>query len=153
MALEVFRFKLEIEKGKTGNKAVREERTAADGGVLVKNLSETAIRQYLASSVPSADVRAALTKALDMQAKIVETQKQITEIQKQLEIVTGDHNRVRENLKIVPMSSDYYKTFLEKFVAQDKQIETFQTNLRQLNTTMQTQIRDYDQWLAKLDAE
>jgi hypothetical protein len=60
---------------------------------------------------------------------------------------------VRENLKIVPMSSEHYKTFLEKFVAQDKQIETFLATTRELNTTLQAQIRDYDQFLAKLDAE
>ena len=77
----------------------------------------------------------------------------LTEVEKQLAIVTADHTRVRENLKIIPMNSDHYKTFLEKFVAQDKQIETFQKNVRDLNATMQTQIRDYDQFLAKLDAE
>jgi hypothetical protein len=150
---EVFRFILEIAKGKTGQKAVREERTGTETGVLVKNLSETTIRQYMANNAVSADVKAAFTKALGMQAKIQETQKQITEMEKQLAVVTTDHNRVRENLKIVPQSSEHYKTFLEKFVVQDKQIETFLKNVRDLNVTMQTQIRDYDQFLAKLDAE
>lgn len=150
---EVFRFKLEVAKSKTGNKSVREERTHTEGGVLLKNLPETAIRVYMNNPVTSADVKAAFTKALGYQAKISETQKQITEVEKQLTIVTADHNRVRENLKIIPMSSDYYKTFLEKFVAQDKQIETFQKEIRQLNATMQSQIREFDQFLAKLDAE
>ena len=36
---------------------------------------------------------------------------------------------------------------------QDKQIEAHQKNIRELNATMQSQIRDYDQWLSKLDAE
>ena len=53
----------------------------------------------------------------------------------------------------VPQNSEHYKAFLEKFVAQDKQIEGHQKNLRDLNATMQTQIRDYDAWLSKLDAE
>ena len=60
-----------------------------------------------------------------MQAKVRETQKEIADVEKQLTILTADHTRVRENLKIVPPSSEHYKTFLEKFVAQDKQIETF----------------------------
>lgn len=150
---DVFRFKLSIDKGKTGQQAVREERTYTDNGILLKNLSETAIRSYMNSPIASADVKASLTKALGLQAKIVDTQKQIAEVEKQLTIVTLDHNRVRENLKIIPMSSDFYKTFLEKFVAQDKQIETFQTNVRTLNATMQGQIREYDLFLSKLDAE
>ena len=150
---EVHRFKLEIAKGKTGNQAVREERTFTETGVLLKNMPETVIRNYLNSSVASADVKAGLTKALTMQAKIVETTKEIAEVKTQLEIVTTDHNRVRENLKIVPPSSEHYKAFLEKFVAQDKQIETYQGKLRELNTVLAVQSRDYDQFVAKLDAE
>jgi hypothetical protein len=150
---EVYRFKLEIAKGKTGNQAVREERTFTETGILLKNMQETAIRNYLNSSVASADVKAGLTKALAMQAKIVETTKEIAEVKTQLEIVTTDHNRVRENLKIVPPSSEHYKAFLEKFVAQDKQIETYQGKLRELNTALAVQGREFDVFLAKLDAE
>ncbi len=150
---EVFRFKLSIEKSKSATKSVREERTHTEGGVLLKSLSETAIRAYVNNPITSADVKAAFTKALAMQAKVVETQKQIADVEKQLTIVTTDHNRVRENLKIIPMNSEHYKTFLEKFVAQDKQIEAFQKNVRELNTTMQSQVREYENWLAKLDAE
>ncbi len=150
---DVFRFKLDIGKGKTGNKAVREERTHSEGGQLLKTLNEVTLRAYMNNVIVSADVKAAFTKAISMQAKIVETQKQIAEVEKQLTIVTGDHNRVRENLKIIPMSSEHYKTALEKFVAQDKQIETFQKNVRDLNATLQGHIRDYDLFLTKLDAE
>jgi dynactin complex subunit len=132
---------------------VREERSITETGVLLKNMPETTIRNYLNSSVASADVKAGLTKAQAIQAKIVETMKEIAEVKTQLEIVTGDHNRVRENLKIVPPSSEHYKAFLEKFVAQDKQIETYQGKLRELNTALAVQGRDYDQFLAKLDAE
>ncbi len=150
---EVYTFKMEIGKGKAGQQSVREERVAIEGGVLLKNLPETAIRQYLASPVPSADVKAAFTKALAMQAKIQETQKQIAEVEKQLTTLNADQARSRENLKIVPPTSEFYKAFLEKFVNQDKQIETHQATSRQLNVALQTQMRDYDQFLAKLDAE
>ena len=150
---DVFRFKLAIEKGKTGEEAVREERTVTEKGTLLKQLPETTIREYQASPVPSAEVKAALTKALDMQAKITETQKTLTNLEKQLKTLSEDQARVRENLKIIPMSSDYYKTFLEKFVSQEKEIEAIQKSIRQTNATLETQQRDYDHYLAKLDAE
>lgn len=150
---EVFRFKLEIEKGKTGNQAVREERTHADAGQLLKTLNETAVNQYMTSPVASAAVKAAFTKALGMQAKIADVQKQIAIEQKDLTVVTTDNTRVRENLKIIPMNSEFYKPMLEKFIAQDKQIETHQNAMRTLNAALQTQIRDYDLFLSKLDAE
>jgi hypothetical protein len=150
---EVFRFKLEIAKGKTGDKAVREERTHTDGGQLLKNLTETQIKLYMNNPITNDAVRVAFTKAIGMQAKIVETQTQIAAVQKDLAVVTIDNTRVRENLKIIPMSSEFYKPMLEKFIAQDKQIETYQASMRTLNATMQTQIREYDLFLSKLDAE
>ena len=150
---EVHRFKLAIEKGKTGQQSVREERDYVDAGVLLKNLSETQLKAFLNNPVASADVKAAFEKALAYQGKIIETMKQIAETERQLQVVTVDHTRVRENLKIVPPSSEHYKTFLEKFVAQDKQIESFQQQIRTLTATLQAHQREYDQWLAKLDAE
>jgi hypothetical protein len=51
------------------------------------------------------------------------------------------------------MNSEFYKPMLEKFIAQDKQIETYQASIRTLNATLQTQMRDYDLFLSKLDAE
>ena len=122
-------------------------------GTLLKSVAEKTLREYLASKVVSADVKAALNKALDFQGKIADTQKQIAEVEKQLTIVTADHTRVRENLKIVPPNSEHYKAFLEKFVAQDKQIEGYQKNVRDLNATLLGQTRDYEQYIAKLDAE
>jgi chromosome segregation ATPase len=88
-----------------------------------------------------------------MRAALEDTRKQITAGDKQLALLSDDHNRVRSNLSIVPTNSEHYKTYLEKFVALDKQIESQQKSLRELNATLQTQIREHDQWLAKLDAE
>jgi hypothetical protein len=150
---EVFRFKLEIAKGKTGNQAVREERTHTDSGQLFKNLNETQIKLYMNNAITSAAVKTAFTKALAMQANITETQAQIATVKKDLDVVTTDNTRVRENLKIIPQTSEFYKPMLEKFIAQDKQIEAHQNTIRTLNATMQTQVRDYDVFLSKLDAE
>jgi hypothetical protein len=41
----------------------------------------------------------------------------------------------------------------KKFVAQDKQVKVAQKNARELNATLQTLVREHDQYLAKLDAE
>ncbi|HZZ78848.1 MAG TPA: hypothetical protein VFE62_10045, partial [Gemmataceae bacterium] len=150
---EVFRFKLTVAKGKTGEQAVREERTVTEKGTPLKTLSETALRDYLASPAVSNDVKAALTKTISMQAKIADTQKEIADVEKQLSVLNADNTRVRENLKIIPMNSDYYKTFLEKFVAQDKQIESLQKRSRELHATLLGQQRELEQYLTTLNAE
>src|SRR5207302_10929637 len=77
---EVFRFKLEIEKGKTGNQAVREEHNYTASGVLPKTLPEATIRHYMIQPIASADVKAAFTKALAMQAKIQEKQIELSAV-------------------------------------------------------------------------
>src|SRR4029077_11099097 len=110
-------------------------------GTLLKTLSETTVREYLNSPAVSIDVKAAFTKTLAQQAKIADTQKEIADVEKQLSFLTSDNTRVRENLKIIPMTTDHYKTFLEKFVAQDKQIESLQKRARDLSVTLQGQMR------------
>jgi hypothetical protein len=149
----VFRFKLDVAKGKTGQQTIREERVAPEAGTPLKLLGESTIRDYVGRAASSAAVKAALMKSLDMQIKIADTLREIAALDQQLNIVTGDHARVRENLKIVPMTSEHYKTFLEKFVNQDKQIETLQTTLRELNAALLRRQRDYDQFVTKLDVE
>jgi hypothetical protein len=149
----VFRFKLDVARGKTGQQTIREERAAPERVTPLKGLSESTIREFVGLAASSGAVKAALMKSLDMQIKVADTLREIAGLNQQLDIVNGDHARVRENLKIVPMTSEHYKTFLEKFVAQDKQIETLQTTLRELNATALRQQREYEQFLAKLDAE
>src|SRR5262249_2104643 len=82
---DVFRFKLEIPKSKTGSKSVREERTHTDGGTVLKNLSETQLKLWMNNSVVGANVKAAFTKALAYQASIAQTQQKIAGIQKELD--------------------------------------------------------------------
>jgi hypothetical protein len=150
---DIYRFKLAVAKGKAGQQSVSEVSDYDGAPQPIKSMAEADLRKYLTSTVLSADVRAGLLKAVALQTAIAETQKQIAEVERQLAVVTADHTRVRENLKIIPMSSEHYKTFLEKFVAQDKQIEAHQKTARDLTATLTGQTRDYEQYLAKLDAE
>ena len=139
-----FRFVLPVGKGKTAGREIIEEHTRAEPGTPVRGLSETAMRQYLASPVPSAEVKAVFTKFLAMNARMAETQKQLQEQTEQLRQLSEDQARLRENLKIIPQSSEPYKKFLEKFVNQETEIEGFQKQLRQLQAALQQQQRDMD---------
>jgi uncharacterized coiled-coil protein SlyX len=139
-----YRFVLEVAKGKTAEREIVEERTRQEPGVLVRLLPETTMRNYLASPVPSAEVKAVFTKYLAMNAKIAETQKQLQHQQVQLQQLSDDQARLRENLKIIPQTSEPYKKFLEKFVAQESEIESFQKQIRQLQSTLQHQQQEMD---------
>jgi hypothetical protein len=149
----VVRFKLDVAKNKTASQEVIEERVHTEKGTLLKSVPEAKVREFLAHAVPGADVKAALTKTLLLQAKLAETQKQVVELDKNLKIVSEDQARIRENLKIVPPNSEPYKRFLDKFVNQETEIENLQKSLRQAQATLATLQREYEEFILTLNAE
>jgi len=149
----VFRFTLRVAKGKTGSQDVDEEKIYSEKGKGLKELSETKIREYINNPATSADVRAALTKALDLAGKIAVTSKQLGGVEKQLDLQGKDQARLRENIRIIPMDSEHYKTFLEKFVGQETRIETLQKQVQELQAALQTREHDYEVFVTTLKAE
>ena len=69
-------------------------------------------------------------------------------------IVTTHHGlRLRENLKIIPQSSEPFKKLLDKFLSQETEIENFQKQIRQLQTALQTRQRNFETFVAGLTVE
>jgi hypothetical protein len=150
---EVLRFKLAVAKGKTGTQEIVEERVHTEKGKLLKDVGETKLKEFIAHAVPSADVKAALTKAIALSTKVVDTAKQLGDSEKSLKVVSDDQARLRENLRIIPQTSDPYKKFLDKFVTQETEIEDLQKNIRQVQATLLAAQREYDVFIANLNAE
>jgi hypothetical protein len=150
---DVYRFAMDVKKGKTDSQEIIEERVHTEKGKLLKDVPEAKLREFLAHPVPPADVKAGLTKALALLTKVSETSKQLAESEKSLKVVSDDQARLRENLKIIPPTSEPYKKFLEKFVTQETEIDGLQKNIRQTQATLQTAQREYDVFVATLTAE
>jgi uncharacterized protein HemX len=130
-----------------------EERTVTETMSVLANTSEARAKELLTSSAGSAEVKAALSKAFGMIHKLRESKTRQAELEAQLKALTVDQARMRENLQIIPQSSDPYKKFLEKFVAQETEVESLQKQLRAVQTSVQQMQRDYDQFIANLNAE
>jgi hypothetical protein len=150
---DVFRFVMHVAKGKTGTQEVEEEKIYTAKGNSLKSLSETQIREYINNPATAAAVKAGLTKALDLARKAAETQKQLSGVEKQLGLLNTDQARLRENIKIIPMSSEHYKKFLDKFVTQETRIETLQSQVQQLQAALQSQEREYEVFVTSLNVE
>ena len=88
-----------------------------------------------------------------MNTKLAETAKNLAEQEKQLKLLSDDQARLRENLKIIPQTSEPYKKFLDKFVSQEGEIEGYQKQIRQLQATVQQQQRELDVFIAALTVE
>jgi hypothetical protein len=150
---DVFRFKLEVARGKTGHQEVVEENIRLGQTPSLKDLADSRLREFLADPAPSAEVKAALTRVLDLAGKLEEARTRLADMEKQLKILTEDQSRLRENLKIIPQTSDLYKQFLQKFATQEGRFETLQRDIRQLQVNVQNQQKAYEAFLAKLNAE
>jgi hypothetical protein len=150
---DVYRFDLAVEKEKTNHKEVVEEKTYQAPGKLAKDLPEAKIREYLASAVPSDAVKKALGDVLAKSAKLVETQKKLSDLEKQLKAISDDQGRLRSNLQIIPQTSDHYKTFLEKFVKQETEIEGLQKHIRETSAALLSLTKENESFLAALNAD
>jgi hypothetical protein len=98
-------------------------------------------------------VKEALAKALDLHAKLGESRRQLAEASGRLEALGKDQARLRENLRIIPPSSEPYKTFLQKFVAQETEIEGLQRQERQLQATVQRQQQEVEAFVTNLTVD
>ncbi len=149
----VYRTSIKVDKGKAGQQEVTEERIYQEKGRLVKDLPEAKVREYLNSTAVSDKVKAGLTRHLELSTRIGEQTKQNGDFDRQLKALSEDQARLRENLRIIPTTSDPYKKFLDKFVSQETEIEGLQKQVRTGQTTLSSVQREYDLFLATWTAE
>jgi hypothetical protein len=150
---DVYRFVLEVPAGKTGHQEVVEERTRLDKTRVVKSAPETLLREFLLSPAPGARVKEALTTFLGLQGKLSESRRQLGDSTGQLDALSKDQARLRENLHVIPQSSEPYKDFLQKFVTQEREIEALQRQQRQLQASVLRQANEVEAFVANLNAE
>jgi hypothetical protein len=149
----VYRFKVEVPSKKTGQHEVVEERVHVDPSKVVGKIDEDVLREYLANPAPSAKVKEALQQVLDKSAALRATKTELAEQQAAMKVLTQDQARVRENLKIVPQTSDVYKDFLKKFVAQEGQIDELQRAIRTSDAQVQKLQKEYDSFVTALTVQ
>jgi chromosome segregation ATPase len=149
----VYRFQIKVAAKKTGLQEVVEERTHRDRSQALNKASDEALRVYLASPAVSTKVKAALQKFFELRDAAAETRRQLDEQRDQLKVLTEDQARLRENLKIIPPTADPYKGFLQKFVAQEAEIDGHQKQIRQLEAALSKQQRAFETYVNGLTVE
>jgi hypothetical protein len=142
----VYRFKLDIKSGKTGQEEIVEERIYQDNTQAVKALDDNVLRElahggnmlreFASQVAPTAKARMALQQVLDQRAKLTAVQQELATRKQYHKLLVDDQARVREALKVIPPTSDHYKDFLTKFVAMEKAIETAQQSLRKTDAQL-----------------
>src|SRR5580658_1360987 len=105
------------------------------------------------SPVTSAKVKSALEQAMTLRWETAKTQREIGEQERQLKVIVDDQTRLRANLKEMPSTAAAYKRYLEKFDAQETQIEGYQAEIKKLQGVEFKQRKDLEDYLANFSAE
>jgi hypothetical protein len=148
-----YHYELKVGAGKTGVQESIAEKIDLQDKRLLKDESPAVLTEYLNSAAPSAAVKEALAKTIKLHEARKETERKIADTDKQLTGLDKDQARLRENLRIIPMNSDPYKRFLDKFVTQETRIEALQQELAQLQATLEKQTREFNQYVTTLTAK
>jgi hypothetical protein len=151
-ARDVYRFELKVAPGKTATEEVVEERDVGSS-ITLSNTDDNTMRFFLSQPTVSDGVKKALTRALELKAKMDNARRDIQQLEKQLKDITDDQARLRANLKEMPPTAEAYKRYLKKFDDQETQIENLQKEIKASQDTEFKHRKSFEDFLAKLDVE
>ena len=98
-------------------------------------------------------VKAALEEAMTLRSKWTDTQRELAAVAKQLADINTEQSRLRANLKELPPTAAAYKRYLEKFDAQETQIEKLQADQKRLTEAEQQARARFEQYVSNLSVE
>jgi hypothetical protein len=94
--------------------------------------------------------RKALARAIELKRGASDVERRIQLVEGKLSRIPADQTRIRENMKVVDKSSDYYNDLLKKLKAQETDIDTLNKDLAQLRTDLEAQRKRLEDYLKDL---
>jgi hypothetical protein len=91
-------------------------------------------------------VRDAIARAVQLRQAVAETERQLNAKTQEIRSISDEQNRIRENMRTVSSSSQYYARLLAKLNEQESTIERLQREadaLRATRDTQQAAVEDY----------
>jgi hypothetical protein len=149
---EVYRFQVAVKAGQAARHDVVEENRRVDI-MKLKGGDEAAVQYFLKSPVPSPQLKEALGKMQTLSGRLTDTRRDLAQAQAQLKEITDDQTRLRANFEKMPPTSAAYKRYLEKFDAQETEIEKLQVLIKAKQATEKTQAKELEDYVAALNVE
>jgi hypothetical protein len=151
-ASDVYRFEVKVPAGKTATQAVTEEKIINEQ-IQLTNSNDDQMRFFINSTISSQKVKDGLKQALELKFAWGKTQSDRAQLEKQLKDITDDQVRLRANLKEMPPTAAAYKRYLDKFDAQETQIEKFQADIKKLQDVEHQQQKEFEDFLNNFSAD
>jgi hypothetical protein len=96
------------------------------------------------------EVRDAISRAIQLRQAVIESDRQILERTRQVQAITEEQNRIRENMKTVGQTTQYYERLLAKLNEQESDIERLQDERDELMRRRDTERAALEEYLNNL---
>ena len=146
----VYRFRQAVAAGKSEKLSVKEQ-IVQDETVEILSADGNALNYYRQQGEIPKPVQDALAKAMQLKQALVDTQRQIDQNKSTLQDITTEQTRIRENLKSVKDSSQYYTHLMTKLNDQENEIEKTQKADEDLQKQLEQQRADLESYLTNLN--
>ncbi|HVK08801.1 MAG TPA: hypothetical protein VM597_08505, partial [Gemmataceae bacterium] len=119
----------------------------------IDSFNEDRLKAFAASAAVPADVKAALTKAVQMRTTMLATGTALKDLQGQLKEIIDEQTRLRTTMEKLPQSGELYKRLEMKLGTQETALEKVQAELAQKVSDEKKQSHELASFLEKLTTE
>jgi hypothetical protein len=148
----LYRFKNAAPAKTATTLTVKEELVSYDG-VAIANVDAQQLLVYSRTTEIPKPVRDALARAAELKQAVTVAEGQMTVRSQQISEITAEQNRIRENMKTVAPSTQYYERLLAKLNEQESSIERLQKERDTFASQRDAARRQLDDYLRDLVLE
>ena len=145
----LYRFEGKLDPHKPSKLTVREEHVELQRMAILP-MDSAVIETYVRTGEIPKDVRDALSQTAQLKGALVDTQRQIAERQQKINEISAEQSRIRENMKAVSASSDYYKRLLKELDDQETTIQDLHTQVQELTKQQDQRRKELETYVSNL---
>ena len=146
---EVDRFRVELPAGRKVTTSIKQEWIYGQTLALATMDPGQMLFYSKSGEIPRA-VRSAIERAIELRQRMIDLETQVNARTQRIAAITAEQGRIRENMKTVGQTSQYYERLLAKLNEQESQIEQQQKERDDLSAKREAAQREFAEYLANL---
>jgi hypothetical protein len=145
----LYRFQGNAPAKKVTTLTVKEELVRSEAIAMLPTDIAQLVLYSRTGEIPVA-VRDALARAIQLKQAMIDTERHMAERTQQINDITTEQNRIRENMKTVGPTTQYYQRLLAKLNEQESSIERLRQERDDLTKKRETQRKELEDYLNAL---
>jgi hypothetical protein len=128
---DLYRFAMKVEPGKPTKLAVIEEQVVQET-LALSNLDDGAIVYFSNQKTDSPEVKAALLDVIKRKQSLQQVVQQREQLAARIAEITGEQERIRQNMGQLDRNSELYRRYVQKFGDQETAVEKMRADIEKL---------------------